>query len=123
ISLAVLFLGLPAARAGETAAPVPPPHPRGLSAPAALHASYQTYAAGLHVADVQAGFSLGPWSYRWSLPTTPPAWSGSSTVAISSTLSTVAGWNANRCRTNSSAKGPGGDRSGSPASTMLTGCR
>ena len=67
ISLAVLFLGLPAARAGETAAPLPSPHPRGLSAPGALHANYQTYAAGLHVADVEAGFSLGPWSYQLEL--------------------------------------------------------
>jgi hypothetical protein len=33
----------------------------------ALHASYETYAAGLHVADVNTGFSLGPWSYQMSL--------------------------------------------------------
>jgi hypothetical protein len=29
-----------------------------------LHASYQTYAAGLHLADVQAGFRFGPSDYR-----------------------------------------------------------
>ncbi|MDR3538591.1 MAG: DUF3108 domain-containing protein [Acetobacteraceae bacterium] len=29
-----------------------------------LHASYDTYAAGLDVAEVEAGFGLGPWSYQ-----------------------------------------------------------
>lgn len=33
----------------------------------ALHARYQTYAAGIQVAEVEAGFSLGPWSYQMSL--------------------------------------------------------
>jgi hypothetical protein len=32
-----------------------------------VHASYDTYAVGLHVADVQAGFGLGPWSYQVQL--------------------------------------------------------
>jgi hypothetical protein len=35
--------------------------------PLALHASYETYAAGLHVAAVESGLSLGPWDYRMSL--------------------------------------------------------
>lgn len=33
----------------------------------AVHASYDTYAVGLHVADVEAGFGLGPWSYQMQL--------------------------------------------------------
>jgi hypothetical protein len=32
-----------------------------------VHASYDTFAVGLHVADVQAGFGLGPWSYQVQL--------------------------------------------------------
>jgi len=32
-----------------------------------VHASYDTFAVGLHVADVQAGFGLGPWSYQMQL--------------------------------------------------------
>lgn len=32
-----------------------------------VHASYHTYAAGLHVANVKAGFGLGPWSYQVQL--------------------------------------------------------
>jgi hypothetical protein len=36
-------------------------------APSALHASYQTYAAGLHVAEVETGFSFGPWNYQMNL--------------------------------------------------------
>jgi hypothetical protein len=35
--------------------------------PLALHASYETYAAGLHVAAVESGLSFGPWDYRMSL--------------------------------------------------------
>lgn len=34
---------------------------------ASVHASYDTYAVGLHVANVQAGFGLGPWSYQVQL--------------------------------------------------------
>lgn len=32
-----------------------------------VHASYRTYAVGLHVANVKAGFGLGPWSYQMQL--------------------------------------------------------
>jgi Protein of unknown function (DUF3108) len=32
-----------------------------------LHASYETYAAGLHVAEVDSGFSFGPWNYQMDL--------------------------------------------------------
>lgn len=32
-----------------------------------VHTSYDTFAVGLHVADVQAGFGLGPWSYQLQL--------------------------------------------------------
>ena len=32
-----------------------------------VHATYHTYAAGLHVANVKAGFGLGPWSYQVQL--------------------------------------------------------
>lgn len=35
--------------------------------PASLHASYDTYAAGLHVAEVETGFSFGQWSYQMHL--------------------------------------------------------
>jgi hypothetical protein len=34
------------------------------AATAEVHASYDTYAAGLDVAEVEAGFGLGPWSYQ-----------------------------------------------------------
>jgi hypothetical protein len=33
----------------------------------ALHASYETYAAGIHVAEVETGFSFGPSGYQMSL--------------------------------------------------------
>src|SRR3954462_981422 len=36
-------------------------------APVSVHASYATYAAGLPVADVDAGISMGPREYRMSL--------------------------------------------------------
>jgi hypothetical protein len=36
-------------------------------APVSLHASYDTYAAGLHVAKVEMGISFGPWSYQMGL--------------------------------------------------------
>jgi len=36
-------------------------------APVSVHASYTTYAAGLEVADVDAGVSIGPRDYRMSL--------------------------------------------------------
>jgi hypothetical protein len=36
-------------------------------APASLHASYDTYAAGLQAAEVEAGFSFGPSAYHMSL--------------------------------------------------------
>ena len=32
-----------------------------------VHAEFATYAAGLHIADVEAGFGLGPWSYQVQL--------------------------------------------------------
>ncbi|MDR3533590.1 MAG: DUF3108 domain-containing protein [Rhodopila sp.] len=32
-----------------------------------LHASYSTYAAGIHVAEVETGFSFGPWTYQMNL--------------------------------------------------------
>ncbi len=32
--------------------------------PGDIHAVYQAYAAGLHVASVEAGFGFGPWSYQ-----------------------------------------------------------
>jgi len=32
--------------------------------PGDIHAVYHAYAAGLHVADVEAGFGFGPWSYQ-----------------------------------------------------------
>ncbi len=32
-----------------------------------VHAAYDTYAAGLHVANVEAGFGFGPWSYQVQL--------------------------------------------------------
>jgi hypothetical protein len=33
----------------------------------ALHANYETYAAGIHVAEVDTGFSFGPWDYKMDL--------------------------------------------------------
>jgi hypothetical protein len=36
-------------------------------APVSLHASYDAYAAGIHVAGVEAGFSFGPWTYQMNL--------------------------------------------------------
>lgn len=36
-------------------------------APVSLHASYDTYAAGMHVAKVETGLSLGPWTYQVNL--------------------------------------------------------
>lgn len=35
--------------------------------PVSLHVRYETYAAGVHVADVETGFSFGPWTYQMSL--------------------------------------------------------
>jgi hypothetical protein len=35
--------------------------------PLALQASYETYAAGMHVAEVKSGFSFGPWNYQMNL--------------------------------------------------------
>src|SRR5271166_947536 len=32
--------------------------------PGDIHAVYQAYAAGLHVANVEVGFGFGPWSYQ-----------------------------------------------------------
>lgn len=43
------------------------PCPAAARAPAALHASYATRAAGLEVADVDASFSIGPRTYQMSL--------------------------------------------------------
>ncbi len=39
----------------------------GQSPPASLHVSYATYAAGLRVAEVDAGFGLGPYTYQMNL--------------------------------------------------------
>jgi hypothetical protein len=36
-------------------------------APLSLHASYDTYAAGIHVAKVETGLSFGPWTYQINL--------------------------------------------------------
>ena len=36
-------------------------------APLSLHASYETYAAGIHVAEVDTAFSFGPWNYQMNL--------------------------------------------------------
>ena len=36
-------------------------------APVTLRASYDTYAAGIHLAEVEAGIGIGPWSYQLSL--------------------------------------------------------
>jgi hypothetical protein len=41
--------------------------PCAASAQPALHATYDTFAAGLHVADVEAGFSIGPRAYDMNL--------------------------------------------------------
>jgi hypothetical protein len=41
--------------------------PLSLQAPTSLHASYATYAAGVHVAEAEAGFSFDPRSYQMSL--------------------------------------------------------
>jgi hypothetical protein len=35
--------------------------------PVAVHASYRTYAAGIPVAQVDAGLNLGPWTYQMQL--------------------------------------------------------
>jgi hypothetical protein len=48
-------------------AQAPSPHPTSDATPVALHASYETYAAGLHVAQVDSGFSFGPWNYQMTL--------------------------------------------------------
>jgi hypothetical protein len=37
------------------------------SVPQAMHASYETYAAGVHVAEVDTGFSFGSWNYQVNL--------------------------------------------------------
>jgi hypothetical protein len=51
------------------ALPVPtlPTQPPRTQSPLALHASYETYAAGIHVAAVETAFSFGPWDYQMSL--------------------------------------------------------
>ena len=38
-----------------------------VSDPFRLHATYETYAAGMHVAEVETGFSFGPWAYQINL--------------------------------------------------------
>ena len=35
--------------------------------PVSLHASYDTYAAGVRVGEVETGFSFGPWTYQMNL--------------------------------------------------------
>lgn len=54
-ALAVLFLLSPATAFAQGQAPV------------SLYVRYETYAAGVHVADVETGFSSGPRDYRMSL--------------------------------------------------------
>ncbi|WP_428485914.1 DUF3108 domain-containing protein [Rhodopila sp.] len=39
----------------------------GQTRPMSLHLSYETYAAGLNVAEMDAGFGLGPFSYQLNL--------------------------------------------------------
>ena len=50
---AILFLLAPAAAFAQ--------------APVSMHARYETYAAGVHVADVETGFDFSPRAYRMSL--------------------------------------------------------
>jgi hypothetical protein len=38
-----------------------------LPVPVALHVSYAAYAAGVHLADVEADLGIGPWSYQVNL--------------------------------------------------------
>lgn len=45
----------------------PPTQPTPTQPTLALHANYETYAAGIHVAEVETGFSFGPWDYQMSL--------------------------------------------------------
>ncbi len=52
-ALAILFLLSPAAAFAQ--------------APVSVHARYETYAAGVHVADVETGLNFGPRNYRMSL--------------------------------------------------------
>ncbi|MDB5399682.1 MAG: hypothetical protein JWQ55_1700 [Rhodopila sp.] len=54
------FAQSPASHARQPSPPLPSP-------PTALHLSYETYAAGLHVAQVDSGFNFGPWNYQMSL--------------------------------------------------------
>jgi hypothetical protein len=37
------------------------------SGPQAMHATYEAYAAGIHVAEVATEFSFGPWNYQMNL--------------------------------------------------------
>ena len=39
----------------------------GVASSPGLHASYETYAAGVQVAEVDSGFSFGPWNYQMTL--------------------------------------------------------
>ena len=48
-------------------AQTPPVQTPPAQTPLALHATYETYAAGIHVAEVETGFSFGPWDYQMSL--------------------------------------------------------
>lgn len=50
---------LPGSAIAQGSGPSAPP-----AASVALHAAYATYAAGLHVADVESGLAFGPWSYQ-----------------------------------------------------------
>jgi Protein of unknown function (DUF3108) len=64
------FLGLllPYAASAQPAALVLPPSVGSRSVSGqSLHASYETYAAGLHVAEVDSGFSFGRWDYQMNL--------------------------------------------------------
>jgi hypothetical protein len=67
VLIAALCMGLPPVQAEDPPGRTAVAPPQVVEGSAALHANYEAYAAGLHVADVQAGFSLGPWSYQMAL--------------------------------------------------------
>jgi hypothetical protein len=50
--------------------------PTAVSRRISLHASYDTYAIGMRVAEVETGFSFGPWTYRLNLEYHTTAQSG-----------------------------------------------
>jgi hypothetical protein len=64
-AIPILLLGLAALDGVAQSEPAgrAAPSPQAPAA-TAMHASYETYAAGMKVADVAAGFSFGPWTYQ-----------------------------------------------------------